>query len=406
MADGKADTLRRGLDGAWSVNVVAPSPDGRLLYLALASDSMPPPSARHVPDADRDLDIYSLDPQTGKLRLVAQAPNDDCCPVMANGYLYWTHNEPTSEIVLMPIAGGNVQPGAARTIARGGFLARFSPDARQVAYTKGSFRLADYGLDMDEWVVSLDSAGRASEPRPLVVGFGEDMGATWSPDGKWLAFHSHRARTPYAMYDSPEHSDDIWIRRANQPSGEEIRLTDFGWEVSTPDWAPDSRHLLFESWEKGGNPAIAKPWIVTIDPATGRAAGLERVPLPAGVQGTKFEAWSPKGNEVVLVQRIDGGHQALWISGIDGTNARRTIDYPSYTYGGVTWTPDGGEIWYAAIAEGRMEIFAIPAGGGTARQITRDAANMMHPAISRDGNWLVATRVLWRKQLRRIRLSP
>ena len=201
--NGTTDTLRRGLDGAWSVNFVAAAPDGRTLYLALASEGVPSPAARHQPDADRNLDLYALDLKAGTLRAVAKAPHDDCCPTIANGYLYWTHNEPDASVVVMSIDSGASQVRAARVVARDGFLPRFSPDNAQVAYTKGSFRLADYGLDMDEWVVTLDATGQPSTPRPLVTGYGEDMGAAWSPDGKWLAYHSHRAAVPYPLYDSP-----------------------------------------------------------------------------------------------------------------------------------------------------------------------------------------------------------
>jgi len=67
--------------------------------------------------------------------------------------------------------------------------------------------------------------------------------------------------------------------------------------------------------------------------------------------------------------------------------------------------PNAGQLLYAAVIGGRMQIFAISRNGGAPRQLTRDDANMMHPAISRDGRLLGATRVLWKKQLRRIRLG-
>jgi TolB protein len=257
---------------------------------------------------------------------------------------------------------------------------------------------------MDGWVVDIDNQGSPSQPRPLVVGFGEDMGPTWSPDGKWLAYHSHRGPVPYPLYDSPEHTDDIWLRSATDTSGAEIRLTTFGWEASPPDWAPDGRRLVFDSWQKGGTPGVAQPWIVSIDPGTGRPSSVQRLPLPPGFQGSHFTAWSPKGSEIALVERIDTRRQALWVVKEDGSSPRKLTEYECYTYGGVTWSPDGRDLFYGGLAGSRVQIFRISGSGGAPRQITDDSLNVMHPAISPDGHWLAATRILWRKQLQRIRL--
>jgi Tol biopolymer transport system component len=186
--------------------------------------------------------------------------------------------------------------------------------------------------------------------------------------------------------------------------GPEIRLTDFGFEVGPPDWAPDGRHLIFDSWEKDGVPRFAKPWIITIDPSTGQARGSARVPLPQGVAGITGESWSPRGDEIAFVERIDDARRALWISHIDGSAARKLVEFQSYTIGGVAWTPDGKELLYGALADDRMQIFAVSGRGGAPRQLTHDKANVMHPSVSPDGRYVAASRIPWRKEL--LRMTP
>jgi len=397
--DSAVTVVRPELDASPFFNSLAFSADGRTLFLALAGESVPDPKVRHDPEAlHRDLDIYALDPGTGQLRAVAPMPGDDCCPYVAAGSLYWTHNDPRPEVVVFPVDGG--EPHA---VADHGFLPRWSPDGRQIAFTRAYYRLSDYGLDMDGWVVGVDASGAVTSPaKAWITGYGEDMGPVWSPDGHWVAYHSHRSATAVPLYESPGRTDDTWLMLA--AGGPEIRLTDFGFEVGPPDWAPDGRHLIFDSWDKNGVPRFAKPWIITIDPATGRSLGTTRMPLPAGVAGIAGEAWSPRGAEIAFIERIDDVRRALWLSQPDGSQARKLVEFQSYTIGGVAWTPDGKELLYSALADDRMQIFAIARTGGAPRQVTHGDVNMMHPGVSPDGRLVAASRIPWRKELWRMKL--
>ena len=128
------------------------------------------------------------------------------------------------------------------------------------------------------------------------------------------------------------------------------------------------------------------------------------MPLPAGVAGIGGEAWSPKGDEIAFIERIDDVKRALWVSRPDGSAARRLVEFPSYTLGGVAWTPDGQQLLYSALAGDRMQIFTVPRAGGAARQLTHGDVNMMHPSVSPDGRLVAASRIAWRKELRRMQL--
>jgi len=103
-------------------------------------------------------------------------------------------------------------------------------------------------------------------------------------------------------------------------------------------------------------------------------------------------------------QDLGGGRHALWIAASDGTSARKVTEYSMATYGGVSWTPDGKALVYAALSGGRMQLFAIPAAGGTPQQLTHDSGNVLHPRVSPSGTLIAATRLAHRKEIWRVAL--
>lgn len=401
LETGTIQTLRTRLDAPNRFNAIGVSPEGRYLYLALASEAAPDDEARHRPHADRDTDLYQFDLRDDRLRPFIEAPGDDFYPLVVGDHLYWTHNDLRDQVAVVPVAGGDV-----RVVVEDAEIPYWSPDATRLAFTYGGWRIADWALNLDAAVVRVNTgAERISEPEPVVVGYHEDFTPAWSPDGGWMAYHSHRSRGPVPGYASPGSTDDLYLRRADAPAGDEIRLTDFGWEVGMADWAPDGRRLVFDSWERGGPSGVSKPWIVTIDPASGRSLGVERLPVPRGFGGALLEAWSPVRDEIAVVERIEGERQALWILRPDGASPRRVLEFRASTYGGVDWTPDGERLIFAALAGETMQLFAMPRqGAAAAEQLTRDSLSLIHPQVSPDGRWIAATRVYRGKELRRVRL--
>jgi len=396
------ETLAKGLDARRGLNSLGISDDGKSLYLALASPAAPVAEARHQPDADRDLDIYKMDLATGALRVVVDAPGDDFDPYVAAGRLYWTHNDIKDSVVVFPSSGGE-----SRVVMDGAELPYWSPDGKQIAFTYGGWRLADWALNLDAGVVDVDSQGhRQSDMKPIVTGYHEDFTPAWSPDGKWLAYHSHRSPTPVSSYGSPGSTDDLYLRRASAGESEEIRLTDFGYEVGVGDWSPDGRRLALDSWTRDGRVFESKPWIVTIDPSTGKPVRVERLPLPDPIKNSTWESWSPEGDEIAFEERGEGDARILWVVSADGKRAQKIAEYTSSTYGGLDWMPDGKTLVYGALAGKQLQIFAVPRSGGPASQLTNGSANLMHPQVSPDGRWIACTRMASAKEIWRLPLMP
>src|SRR6201999_1397430 len=139
-----------------------------------------------------------------------------------------------------------------------------------IAYFFGDVRLADVPVNLDDAVVGVDAEGATtSEPSVIVSGYSEDFPPDWSPDGKWIAFHSHRSQVPLPPSVSSGRTDDIYLRRADDLHAPEIRLTNFGLETGPVFWSPDGQKLLMLSEQRGGTPGINKLWVLTMDTEKG-----------------------------------------------------------------------------------------------------------------------------------------
>ncbi|MGB0033858.1 MAG: hypothetical protein WBP79_00090, partial [Candidatus Acidiferrales bacterium] len=387
-----ARTIASHLDASPMMDTIAISPDGRHAYLALAGAGPPKNEERHHPFADRWLKIYELDLTNGARHAVVVTPDEDNNnPAVAGGNLYWTRTVVKDAIVVVPVKGGD-----AKEVMAGGELPMWHPAGNRIAYTFGGWRLADWALNLDDAVVNVDSeAERASVPSLIVAGYHEDFPPAWSPDGRWIAYHSHRSSTPVPSYSSPASTDDIYLRRAEELRAPEIRLTNFGWETGPAYWSPDGKKLLFTSWDRAGQPGIDKLWIITVDTEAGQALQAEKLQLPAEIHSAQWGAWSPDGKEIAVEDRREGQIRAIWIVAAGGgSHAEKILEYEGTTYGGLDWSQDGKSIIYSGLAGDRLQLFSVPRAGGAPVQLTNDSGNLLHPRVSPDGRWIACTRLV------------
>jgi Tol biopolymer transport system component/ketosteroid isomerase-like protein len=373
---------------------IAVGRDRRHAYVALAGDSVDAPSTRHNPFADRDLDIYEIDLRTGNRRPLITTDADETAPFVVGDDLYWTSTRHESSVVIVPITGGS-----ARHVVQNAGHPTWHPNGRTVGLFYGAFRAADWALNWDGGSVELDTTASTSAITPLLTNFHEDFEPNWSPDGKWMAFHSHRAATPVISYSAPGSTDDIWLLRAG--ANDQIQLTKDKWEVGSPDWSRDGTRLVYTGWHRNQSHKTYAA-VITLDAATGRV--LSDAPIPLGpIPSAETAFWSPVSDEIAIEAVRSPGRRELWVVNQDGSGARKIVDYTLHTYGGVSWTPDGKTLIFPNIVDNRMQLFRVPATGGTPVQLTNDVANLLHPRVSPDGRWIAATRVINTKQIRRVR---
>ncbi len=103
---------------------------------------------------------------------------------------------------------------------------------------------------------------------------GLQIGATWSPDGRFIAFSSDRGG-----------KFDIWVQQVD--GGEAVQVTKGPSNNWQPDWSPDRKNIVYRSELGDGG--------LYVVPALG-GTGLERRIASFGY----YPRWSPDGTQILF----------------------------------------------------------------------------------------------------------
>jgi len=241
-----------------------------------------------------------------------------------------------------------------------------SPDAMKLAFVVGR---DDGTEDLFVVPVSLQEA-RTTGPAIKVfdgwsrAGFGDNITASWSPDGNKLAV-SHRG--------------DVWIAFSNGDKPVQITKTP---ELklypasSKSAWSPDGKMVRY----------------------TIKGQGLYVVPASGGkstkifVAGSRNSAWSPDSKGLTIVS--NGWISTVPIAGGQTQQIAELKDLSLKSVYCLRWSPDGKSI---ACVGNQAEswsyrsspIFVIPAEGGKATTlVTNDTSYKYLLHWSPDGKWI------------------
>jgi len=251
-------------------------------------------------------------------------------------------------------------------------LPRWSPDGKMVAFARGNPRFVlgtshlGNNAPSSVWVVTV-ADGRVHR---ISSGTNLDVSPTWMPDRRSLLFVSDR--------DGVRDIYRVSLTQDGDPSGAPVRVTT-GLNASTIDLARDGHSLTYAAYTN-----YSHIWSLAM-PAEGRAATLDGArQITVADEAIEGIALSPDGRWLAY-DSDRSGNGDIWKIPADGGTAQQLTTNAAGDYV-QDWSYDGQEIAFHSFRTGRRQVFVMAADGTGQRQVVDVPMHAANPDFSPDAN--------------------
>jgi TolB protein len=282
-----------------------------------------------------------------------------------------------AEIYLMDGDGTNPRRVTENTSSDG--FPVLSPDGRRIVFESNRLRKEGEPFNTsDLFVMNADGSGQTA----LVRG----SSATWSPDGRRIAFHASASGTakPINLLPGAATTDsDIFVMNLDDFTKNRARpknITNNSAAIDDdPDWSPKGQKIAFTSHavtDNTDNHATAEIYVIDADGA-GKPTRLTN-----NNEEERAPSWSADGKRIVFCCRKGGPDLEICVMNADGTGQVQLTDN---TIGDLTpsWSPDGKKIVFhrRVGGQGQFQLFMMNADGSGEKQLT------FPPGLNAFPNW-------------------
>lgn len=235
------------------------------------------------------------------------------------------------------------------TAGPGAFEPAWSPDKQRLAFTTCPAVCAGVEADFEVFVRDENGAVRNLTTNPA-----RDGGASWSPDGTRIAFHSNRSGT-----------HEIWTMNADGTDPKQVTTLES--RSVSPAWSPDGTRIAFTS-DRGGN----------IDVYVLNLADGSVTNLTASAGADSNAAWSPDGRSIAFDSDRLGTLDVYVIDAAGGIPRRITTGLGGESE--PVFSPEGSLLAFVTNAAGNPDLMTVPVrGGGEPKPLSADPAPESNP---------------------------